>query len=69
MNNGNSYANMVLEDWKKTNSPFWDYWGKMIYDLYSHKTTDNFKNYILPLGEEISLAWQIAMYSMVQFHT
>ena len=53
MNNGNPYANMVLEDWRKTNSPFWNYWGLMMYDAYKGKATDAFKNYILPLGEDI----------------
>ena len=61
MNNDNPYAKMVLEDWRKTNSPFWNYWGLMMYDTFTGKATNAFKNYILPLGEDISLAWQIAM--------
>ena len=55
LNNGNPYANMVLHDWRKTNSPFWNYWGQMIFNPYNKlKTPDSFKNYFLPLGENFS---------------
>ena len=56
LNNGNPYANMVLKDWRKTNSPFWNYWGHMIYDAENDKNSDAFKDYVLPIGKEIFLA-------------
>ena len=57
--NGNPYANTILKDWRKTSSPFWNYWGQMMYDVHRDETTDAFKNYILPLGKLISLILQI----------
>ena len=51
MNNGNPMANMVLEDWRKTNSPFWNYWGEFLRNPQApSKITDATKNYVLPLG-------------------
>ena len=60
LNNANHYANMVLKDWRNTNSPFWNYWGQMIYDASTNKATDAFKKYILPLGKENSFNFAIS---------
>ena len=49
-NNKNPYANMILNDWVKTNSPFWNYWGQMIFDEVEFSTTEEFKNYKMPTG-------------------